>query len=99
MIYVCCSSVWNIICYMTQIRIESASNFQPKENGKTRDRWLWTKDEGIALVEALKEFYNSGYKYDNGTFKLGYTIILEKAMKISCPWSNIKVVPHIESKN
>uniref|UniRef100_F6I6Q0 Uncharacterized protein n=1 Tax=Vitis vinifera TaxID=29760 RepID=F6I6Q0_VITVI len=32
---------------MTQIGIESASNFQPKEKGKTRDRRLWTKDEGV----------------------------------------------------
>ena len=50
------------------------------------------------LVEALKELCNSGYKCDNDTFKSGYTIILEKAMTISCPRSNIKVAPHIESK-
>ena len=56
------------------------------------------KDKDIALVEALKELCNSRYKCDNGTFKLSYTIILEKAMKISCPRSNIKVVPHIKSK-
>ena len=56
------------------------------------------KNEDIALVEVLKELCNSGYKCDNDTFKSGYTIILEKAMTISCPRSNIKVASHIESK-
>ena len=40
---------------MTQIRMKSTSSFQPKKKGKIRDCRLWTKDEDIALVEALKE--------------------------------------------
>ena len=83
---------------MTQIGMESASSFQPKEKGKTRDHRSWTKDEDIALVETLKELCNFRYKQDNGTFKSSYTIILKKAMIISCPRSNTKIVPHIESK-
>ena len=56
------------------------------------------KNEDIALVEALKELCNFRYKYYNGTFKSSYTIIFKKAMTIIYPRSNIKVVPHIESK-
>ena len=57
------------------------------------------KDKDITLVETLKESCNSGYKCNNGALISYHTISLEKTMTIFFyPRSNIKVIPHIESK-
>ncbi|KAA8529641.1 hypothetical protein F0562_034259 [Nyssa sinensis] len=58
----------------------------------------WTRKEDKALIEALLELYNTGWKRDNGTFKSGYTAVLEKEMKSRLPGCNLKASPHIDSR-
>ena len=54
MIYVYFSSLWNIIFYVSQIGMESASSFQPKEKGKTRVVDCGWKMKILRLLKHLK---------------------------------------------
>ncbi|XP_057770359.1 uncharacterized protein LOC130990160 [Salvia miltiorrhiza] len=62
---------------------------------KTRRSWS-TKEEEI-LLASLKELVVLGWKADNG-FKAGYLHKLEEAMRKEFPDTDIKGMPHINSK-
>uniref|UniRef100_A0A5B7C1E6 Myb/SANT-like domain-containing protein n=1 Tax=Davidia involucrata TaxID=16924 RepID=A0A5B7C1E6_DAVIN len=69
-----------------------------EERGSKIKKRQWTRKEDKALIEALHELYNTGWKRDNGTFKSGYTAVLEKEMKSRLPGCNLKASPHIDSR-
>ncbi|KAI3713866.1 hypothetical protein L1987_72453 [Smallanthus sonchifolius] len=58
----------------------------------------WTKIEDEALISALTELCQSGWKRDNNIFRSGYTTVLEKELKSKLPGCNLKASPHIESR-
>ncbi|XP_076927047.1 uncharacterized protein At2g29880-like [Bidens hawaiensis] len=58
----------------------------------------WTKIEDEALISALTEICQSGWKRDNNIFRSGYTTVLEKELKSRLPGCNLKATPHIESR-
>nr|XP_043607230.1 uncharacterized protein LOC122579181 [Erigeron canadensis] len=58
----------------------------------------WTKIEDEALISALTELCQSGWKRDNNSFRSGYTSVLEKELKSKLPGCNLKASPHIESR-
>lgn len=58
----------------------------------------WTRIEDEALIGALTELCQGGWKRDNNIFRSGYTIVLEKELKSRLPGCNLKASPHIESR-
>ncbi|XP_074560120.1 uncharacterized protein LOC141816187 [Curcuma longa] len=59
---------------------------------------LWTKQEDVVLVDCLVELSkNSVWKSENG-FRTGYLLHLEKVMAAKLPSSNLKAIPHIQSR-
>ncbi|XP_076905734.1 uncharacterized protein At2g29880-like [Bidens hawaiensis] len=58
----------------------------------------WTKTEDEALISALTEICQSGWKRDNNIFRSGYTTALEQELKFRLPGCNLKATPHIESR-
>ncbi|KAK6160275.1 hypothetical protein DH2020_003656 [Rehmannia glutinosa] len=58
----------------------------------------WTPKEDAALIAALSELCNAGWKRETGIFKNGYTSALERKLKSKLPGCNIKASPHIESR-
>ncbi|XP_057797372.1 uncharacterized protein LOC131013315 [Salvia miltiorrhiza] len=62
---------------------------------KSRRSWLM-RDEAI-LLASLKELVANGWKSNNG-FQAGYLTKLEEAMRKEFPTTDLKVMPHINSK-
>ncbi|KAA0041970.1 putative nuclease HARBI1 [Cucumis melo var. makuwa] len=59
----------------------------------------WTTIENEALVECLLQLVEEGgWRVDNGTFKSGYLVQVQKLMKEKIPESNIQVTPNLESR-
>ncbi|KAK6160278.1 hypothetical protein DH2020_003659 [Rehmannia glutinosa] len=58
----------------------------------------WIPKEDAALIAALSELCNAGWKRETGIFKNGYTSALERKLKSKLPGCNIKASPHIESR-
>ncbi|KAA0050106.1 hypothetical protein IC582_003881 [Cucumis melo] len=62
----------------------------------TKHRWT-TIDE--VLVECLLQLVEEGgWRADNGTFKLGYLVQVQKLMKEKILGSNIQVTPNLKSR-
>ncbi|TYK19874.1 retrotransposon protein [Cucumis melo var. makuwa] len=60
----------------------ASSSRLPKHN--------WTKEEEAGLVEYLMEFVNAGgWRFDNGTFRLGNLNQLARMMALRIPGSSI----------
>lgn len=60
---------------------------------------IWTAQEDQKLVECLLELASTGnWRGDNGTFKSGYGKQVEKWMHEKLPGTDIKAIPHIESR-
>ncbi|XVF84271.1 hypothetical protein PTKIN_Ptkin17bG0019800 [Pterospermum kingtungense] len=60
--------------------------------------YTWNSHEDVALVQALHTLSeDSRWKAENGIFRLGYLIQLEKMIENDLPNSYIKVETHIES--
>ncbi|KAL6583866.1 hypothetical protein OROMI_003155 [Orobanche minor] len=77
---------------------ESGSNgATPKGNKNGVGRRSWTADEETTLIAALKELIAQGWKSDNG-YKAGYLNKLEEAMNKVFPTTDLKGVPHINSR-
>lgn len=68
------------------------------ERGSKIKKHKWTRKEDEALIAALSELCESGWKRDNNIFRSGYTGVLEKELKIKLPGCNLKASPHIESR-
>lgn len=66
--------------------------------GKKASRRSWTRNEEEALLNILDDVVARGCRCDNGNFKAGTMVIIEKALKDACPESGLKANPHLESK-
>ena len=64
---------------------------------RSRIRRLWDHREEEILIEALKEIVVEGWKADNG-FKAGFLQVLESKIVAALPGSDLRGMPHIESK-
>lgn len=69
----------------------------PERGSKTK-KHKWTRREDEALISALTELCQTGWKRDNNIFRSGYTTVLEKELKSKLPGCNLKASPHIESR-
>lgn len=76
------------------------SNGASKRARKTtpKPRRVWTPEEELTFVDALKELCANGWRGDNGTFKNGHLMELERYMHARHPNSGLKSQPHIDSK-
>ncbi|KAL8519006.1 hypothetical protein ACS0TY_010089 [Phlomoides rotata] len=63
----------------------------------TNTRRIWTTREEKVLINVLKELVNKGYKLDN-SFRTGYLIKCEEALKADFPKTDLQTSPHITSK-
>ncbi|XP_057784517.1 uncharacterized protein LOC131001901 [Salvia miltiorrhiza] len=66
-------------------------------NKSDKTRRCWSLKEEEILLASLKEIVAQGWRYGNG-FKPGYLKRLEEAMKKKFPTTDLKDVPHINSK-
>ncbi|KAK6123924.1 hypothetical protein DH2020_042343 [Rehmannia glutinosa] len=62
-----------------------------------KGRRSWSRREEEVLVAALKEIVITGWKSENG-FKIGYLQALEQEMAKALPGTDLKGIPHINSK-
>jgi hypothetical protein len=58
----------------------------------------WTAEEDAVLVQGLLKLVDDGWKADAGSFKPGYTKVLEKYIHNKFPGCTLKANPHIESR-
>ena len=72
---------------------ETSSNSRIRGN----KRRVWNHIEEDRLIGALKDIVVSGLKVDNG-FKAGYLHILEDKLIAALPGTDLRGIPHIESK-
>ncbi|XP_077225315.1 uncharacterized protein At2g29880-like [Tasmannia lanceolata] len=77
-------------------KMESQSVEQARGRGKNKR--VWHANEDIALVSALIEVCNTGWKADNGTFKTSYTSVIEKIMESKFAGCGLKATAYIESR-
>lgn len=70
----------------------------PIEQGKRGARRTWTKQEEEALVTILEDLVTRGNRCDNGSFKRGTNLIIEKALTDTFPTCGLKAIPRIDSK-
>ncbi|KAL8534129.1 hypothetical protein ACS0TY_010221 [Phlomoides rotata] len=63
----------------------------------TNTRNIWTTREEKVLINVLKELVNKCYKLDN-SFRTGYLIKCEEALKADFPKTDLQTSPHITSK-
>lgn len=73
----------------------ASEGMKGKKNEKGRR--IWSTKEEEALLSALKDLVNKGWKSENG-FRNGYLIVLEDSMKNVFPGTDIRGTPHINSK-
>ncbi|KAI5411880.1 hypothetical protein KIW84_056807 [Lathyrus oleraceus] len=72
---------------------------QRSENQNTKDsKRQWTAKEDAILNKGLLQLLDDGWKADAGTFKPGYTKVLEKYLHGKNPNCTLKANPHIESR-
>ncbi|XP_057779530.1 uncharacterized protein LOC130998112 [Salvia miltiorrhiza] len=72
-----------------------ARGCRTKKTDKKRRSWSTSEQE--VLLTALKELVAQGWKSDNG-FRAGYLKKLEEAMKKTFPTTDVKGMPHKNSK-
>lgn len=78
--------------------MDSGSSGASRRVKKTnRERRSWSQKEEAVLLAALKELVVLKWKSDNG-FRAGYLKKLEEAMRKSFPTTDLKGMPHINSK-
>ncbi|KAK6164017.1 hypothetical protein DH2020_000881 [Rehmannia glutinosa] len=79
--------------------MEASHNQIPKQCRKRNDkgRRSWSRREEEVLVASLKEIVSSGWKSENG-FKIGYLQALEQEMMKVLPGTDLRGIPHINSK-
>ncbi|GAU43673.1 hypothetical protein TSUD_302360 [Trifolium subterraneum] len=58
----------------------------------------WTAEEDAVLVQGLLKLVDDGWKADAGSFKPGYTKVLEKYIHNKFPGCTLRANPHIESR-
>ncbi|XP_074343367.1 uncharacterized protein LOC141682573 [Apium graveolens] len=75
-----------------------ASSSTGKHPREGRNRRTWTLVEERALIDSYYLIIADGYKLNNGQYKTGYLIELEKYMIKLIPCTDLREKPHIESK-
>lgn len=83
----------NILVFEFRLMDESSENQNTK--GSKRQ---WTAEEDAILNKDLLQLLDDGWKTDAGTFKPGYTKVLEKYLHGKNPNCMLKANPHIESR-
>ncbi|XP_034203562.1 uncharacterized protein LOC117618043 [Prunus dulcis] len=73
--------------------MESGQSSQSKGS-----RRVWKAHEEEALLTILEDVVNQGLRCDNGSFKSGTMIQIEKSLAEKFSNTDLRVVPHIESK-
>ncbi|XP_057811504.1 uncharacterized protein At2g29880-like [Salvia miltiorrhiza] len=68
-----------------------------RANKTDQKRRSWSNHEEQVLIASLKELVAQGWKSDNG-FRGGYLNKLEEAMRKEFPTTDLKGMPHINSK-
>ncbi|XP_057779816.1 uncharacterized protein LOC130998418 [Salvia miltiorrhiza] len=68
-----------------------------RKNKTDKTRRSWSTREEEVLLGALKDLVVNGWKSDNG-FRAGYLNKLEEAMRKAFPTTDLKGMPHINSK-
>ncbi|KZV29234.1 hypothetical protein F511_22399 [Dorcoceras hygrometricum] len=89
-----------VVNLQTQFDMESGDTCgsvigRNKKVDKTRRSW--TAREEDVLIAALKDVVTKGWKSENG-FRSGYLTLLESAMHVSLPRTDLRGNPHINSK-
>ncbi|TYK15965.1 retrotransposon protein [Cucumis melo var. makuwa] len=75
---------------------EDWNNMASTNSKATKHRWTTIEDE--ALVECLLQLVEEGgWRADDGTFKPGYLVQVQKLMKEKIHGSNIQLTPILES--
>lgn len=69
-----------------------------KNSREVKNRRTWTLAEEKALIDSYYLKIADGYKQDNGQYKNGYLLELEKYMIKTFPNTDLREKPHIESK-
>ena len=82
-----------IILSILAIGIESGQSSQSKGS-----RRVWKAHEEETLLTILEDGVNHGLRCDNGFFKSGTMIRIEKSLAEKFSNTDLRVVPHIESK-
>ncbi|XP_057765767.1 uncharacterized protein LOC130986377 [Salvia miltiorrhiza] len=82
---------------LSQPNTGSNEVFCNRANKTNKMRLPWSSKEEVVLVTALKELVADGWKFDNG-FRAGFLGKLEDAIRKEFLGTNLKVVPHINSK-
>ncbi|KAK6137430.1 hypothetical protein DH2020_028853 [Rehmannia glutinosa] len=77
--------------------VSSGNLTKPVRKRNDKGRRSWSRREEEALVAALKEVIANGWKSENG-FKIGYLQALEQEMQKIIPGTDLKGIPHINSK-
>ncbi|XP_069153267.1 uncharacterized protein [Solanum lycopersicum] len=77
-----------------------SSNKRSKKSSNTTPstRRTWIPEEEQTLLEGLKELCANGWRGDNGTFRPGHLMELERYIHKHHPRSGLKGEPHIKNK-
>ncbi|XVF69442.1 hypothetical protein PTKIN_Ptkin11bG0082000 [Pterospermum kingtungense] len=81
------------------MEVDNANKRRKKTVERKKAYHQWTKEEDATLVECLCVLVEDRkWRADNGTFRTGYIIQIEKMMETQLPQSKLKAEPHIESR-
>ncbi|XP_073119891.1 uncharacterized protein [Henckelia pumila] len=75
----------------------STNTASSRRKKSDKSRRVWTTREEEVLVQALKDAVANGWKSENG-FKCGYLNVLEKHIMKIFPHTDLRGIPHINSK-
>ncbi|XP_057792042.1 uncharacterized protein LOC131008935 [Salvia miltiorrhiza] len=94
-----CFSFFQVIFRATMSSAMQGNSDMVRARGNKTDktRRSWTMREEEVLLAALKDLVVQGWKSDNG-FRAGYLNKLEDAMRKEFPNTDLKGMPHINSK-
>ncbi|KAK1387370.1 hypothetical protein POM88_015548 [Heracleum sosnowskyi] len=81
-----------------QKSLMASSSLSGKQLREGRNRRTWTLVEEKALIDSYYLIIADGYKLDNGKYKTGYLLELEKYMIKFIPGTDLREKPHIDSK-
>ncbi|KAH0690201.1 hypothetical protein KY290_018443 [Solanum tuberosum] len=79
---------------------QTSSNKKSKKSSNTTPstRRTWIPEEEQTLLDGLKELCANGWRGDNGTFRPGHLMELERYIHKYHPTSGLKGEPHIKNK-
>ncbi|KAG5620526.1 hypothetical protein H5410_005744 [Solanum commersonii] len=83
-----------------EMNSQTSSNKKSKKSSNTTPstRRTWIPEEEQTLLDGLKELSANGWRGDNGTFRPGHLMELERYIYKYHPRSGLKGEPHIKNK-